>query len=1138
MGMIPHLEDKGNNLVIAKEKDVHKDHKLMVCGDKCVGCQLGKAHMQYFRMNPERATTIGHWHLDYKSSKVPSLYYGNTGYFIYFEEVSGVTCACPTNNKRGSTQLKEWKLLESLVEKYGHKTHTIVCDGGGEFINQETMDHWKVVKKYNVHVTVANTPQHNSRAERKIRTVDDKANACLQDYQLHDKYWELAILFVVYVENRILTMFLHNPPWTNLTGELVDYSVFSKDSSRKAYPGLFVGFPLDQKGILAHVPALGRIMAVIHYTVDYSINTKEHRNKIDWYGAKEWQGVLAEDADVELPIGGIGAVAPPSPMPATRGGIIHRGASCKDPPVPLDLDGDDGSTPRGTVPPTVSPPPSPPSAPLHAMSPITPMPYVPFAPTGQEGQTLGNTWSQEVGGYGPHFQVDTTHDMEAPVQTRSQVGNSSGLETNLVIDFDKSEVDLKTIPVITSHIAASSHVILQEALEADDPWKSDFDLIMWEVALEAKHGAENHYSSFKFCSYNSTSNVDSFPKGSKHPELLRLAQCPPKGTVRAINDPVFGHMWLGSCVGEIDNLHRNGTFVYLPLWKVQQMKQLDPNGISLNHCHFVFKVKLEDDGHGDSCLDKFKARLVYQGNMATQYTDWLKSHSPAVLLDTFKILIALMTIFDMYGFCGDFVAAFLQANLKEQHMYGVFPKGFKKVINGVEMCMHFKKNIYGMIQAARNFFLLIKDWFLDPNSSCPFKFEQLGSDQCVFTCWHNGHFMIVFLYVDDLVCLTTSIGLKVKLFEAISKAFEFEDKGELSYFLGMKITRWRSSRKTTLDMKAYIKDKLKLFKITDKKKTTTAYPTHDHEVGEELSGEEATLFRSMLGALIWVVVVRPDLCYSVSKLSKWMSKPHMLHLDIVKRAWMYLNTTLDDVLTFSMDGQDKESLLGVGFLHSMDSHCVATGYVDANLQIPKSTTGMLFKCAGATVIAKCKQQPVVSIATYDSEYYAMSSCFLMAIWLQMLFGELNPLFFKYFGKKLVDGPIVIHGDNNAVVRMVNEKAISTRSRHIQLRWHKMMEAVVAKDAEAHGISGKYNPADMYTKPQDGSSTTMWRLDLLGIKLVEKIKGVMIPPQVNWRPFISNYQSIFEGFVDMLKSDVFDMKTSEFQCMIEDPSSRA
>ena len=58
--------------------------------------------------------------------------------------------------------------------------------------------------------------------------------------------------------------------------------------------------------------------------------------------------------------------------------------------------------------------------------------------------------------------------------------------------------------------------------------------------------------------------------------------------------------------------------------------------------------------------------------------------------------------------------------------------------------------------------------------------------------------------MDDLICLTTSVALKERLFKAIADAFDFEDKGELKNFLGMKVSRNRSQKRTTLDMVAYI----------------------------------------------------------------------------------------------------------------------------------------------------------------------------------------------------------------------------------------------------------------------------------------------------------------------------------------------
>ena len=118
-----------------------------------------------------------------------------------------------------------------------------------------------------------------------------------------------------------------------------------------------------------------------------------------------------------------------------------------------------------------------------------------------------------------------------------------------------------------------------------------------------------------------------------------------------------------------------------------------------------------------------------------------------------------------------------------------------------------------------------------------------------------------------------------------------------------------------------------------------------------------------------------------------------------------------------------------------------SGYVDANLKVPKSTTGLAFKMGGGTVVAKSKMQPVTAIQTYDAEYYAMSSAMLVAIWFNMYLKEINHLFKMKFGKDLINGPVVLYGDNAAVVKMMQEKAISNRARHIALRWHHMMDAI-------------------------------------------------------------------------------------------------
>ena len=74
----------------------------------------------------------------------------------------------------------------------------------------------------------------------------------------------------------------------------------------------------------------------------------------------------------------------------------------------------------------------------------------------------------------------------------------------------------------------------------------------------------------------------------------------------------------------------------------------------------------------------------------------------------------------------------------------------------------------------------------------------------------------------------------------------------------------------------------------------------------------------------------------------------------------------------------------------------------------------------------------------------------------------------------------------------------------------MMGAIANGEIEAHGIMGKYNPSDALTKGLDGPTTTAQRHDMLGIALMDKAKGITIPPKITWKPIIHNYMAIIEG----------------------------
>ena len=97
----------------------------------------------------------------------------------------------------------------------------------------------------------------------------------------------------------------------------------------------------------------------------------------------------------------------------------------------------------------------------------------------------------------------------------------------------------------------------------------------------------------------------------------------------------------------------------------------------------------------------------------------------------------------------------------------------------------------------------------------------------------------------------------------------------------------------------------------------------------EGSEVEPTLFRRIIGCFRYLTLTRPDLIYSVSYLSRFMSKPYSNHMTAAKRILRYVKGTIDYGLIYK---SDKESEL-IGYCDS--------DYV-GDLDDRKSTSGLIF----------------------------------------------------------------------------------------------------------------------------------------------------------------------------------------------------
>ena len=67
--------------------------------------------------------------------------------------------------------------------------------------------------------------------------------------------------------------------------------------------------------------------------------------------------------------------------------------------------------------------------------------------------------------------------------------------------------------------------------------------------------------------------------------------------------------------------------------------------------------------------------------------------------------------------------------------------------------------------------------------------------------------------------------------------------------------------------------------------------------GEEL--KDPSLYKRMIGRLLYLTIIRPNITYVVHRLSQYMAKPRKPHLDVVYRVLQYLKSEPTKGILFS-----------------------------------------------------------------------------------------------------------------------------------------------------------------------------------------------------------------------------------------------
>ena len=130
---------------------------------------------------------------------------------------------------------------------------------------------------------------------------------------------------------------------------------------------------------------------------------------------------------------------------------------------------------------------------------------------------------------------------------------------------------------------------------------------------------------------------------------------------------------------------------------------------------------------------------------------------------------------------------------------------------------------------------------------------------------NGNHEILLLLYADDLF-LTGDEKLILDSKRNLITEFEMKYLCMMHYFLGLEV--WQKPREIFLSQGKYAVNFLKRFRMMDCKSMTMSMTTNLKLFGDTTpERDDATLYKKMIGSLMYLTNTRPYICFAVNILS-------------------------------------------------------------------------------------------------------------------------------------------------------------------------------------------------------------------------------------------------------------------------------
>ena len=279
-------------------------------------------------------------------------------------------------------------------------------------------------------------------------------------------------------------------------------------------------------------------------------------------------------------------------------------------------------------------------------------------------------------------------------------------------------------------------------------------------------------------------------------------------------------------------------------------------------CKWIYKIKTCFDGS----TKHYKARLVAKGFTQEYVINYEKTFALVVRISSIRALLTVAISSKCDLFQMDVKNASLNGDLSEE-VYMQPPPGLS--VDSNKVC-HLRHALYGLKQAPRS-------WFAKFSSTISHLGYMVSHyDSALLLHRTDKSIILLLLYVNDMIITSDDFSGIQELKDFLSQQFEMKDLGHLSYFLGLEITH--STDGLYITQVKYASEILSRAGLTDSKTIDTPVEFNVRLTpsgGKPLSNP--SLYRRLVGSLVYLTVTRPDIFYAIHQVSQYLSAPRSPH---------------------------------------------------------------------------------------------------------------------------------------------------------------------------------------------------------------------------------------------------------------------